>query len=58
MTDLPDHLPKHLELIQAVVDRHARSSFLLKGWSVTLVSAIVLLAVRSQEPVASLMIGL
>jgi hypothetical protein len=32
---------KHLEIIQQVVTRMANNSFLLKGWSVTLVSAIL-----------------
>jgi hypothetical protein len=30
---------KHLEMIQAVISRLANNSFLLKGWSITLVSA-------------------
>ncbi len=38
---------KHLELIQAVVTRVAGNSFLLRGWSVTLVGA--LLAVSAKE---------
>ena len=35
---------KHLELIQKVVARMANNSFLLKGWSVTLLSAILAIA--------------
>ena len=31
---------KHLELIQGVINRMATNSFQLKGWSVTLVSAL------------------
>lgn len=31
---------KHLELIQAVVDRLARTSFLVKGWALTVAAAI------------------
>ncbi|MEE8574572.1 MAG: hypothetical protein V3T30_04085 [Thermodesulfobacteriota bacterium] len=31
---------KHLEIIQGIIDRLARNSFLLKGWSVVLVSAL------------------
>ena len=38
---------KHLELIQGVITRLAQNSFLLKGWSVTLVAAILALASRS-----------
>jgi hypothetical protein len=35
---------KHLELIQAIINRLANSSFLIKGWCVTLVAAILALA--------------
>lgn len=35
---------KHLELIQAVINRMASNSFLIKGWTVTLVAAILGLA--------------
>ncbi|MBW2063205.1 MAG: hypothetical protein JRI95_16805 [Deltaproteobacteria bacterium] len=35
---------KHLEMLQAVISRMARNSFLLKGWNVVLVSAIFALA--------------
>jgi hypothetical protein len=35
---------EHLRLIQAVITRMASNSFLLKGWGVTLISAIFALA--------------
>jgi hypothetical protein len=35
---------KHLEMIQAVINRMANNSFLIKGWCVTLVAAILALA--------------
>ena len=35
---------KHLEMLQAVIGRMAKNSFLLKGWNVVLVSAIFVLA--------------
>jgi hypothetical protein len=35
---------KHLELIQNVITRMANNSFLLKGWSVTILSAILAIA--------------
>jgi hypothetical protein len=53
-----DDLPTHLELIQGVIERHARSSFLLKGWSVTLVAAVFLLAVRGTSSVLAMAAGL
>jgi hypothetical protein len=31
---------KHLEFIQNVVNRMANTSFLLKGWSITIISAL------------------
>jgi len=37
---------KHLELIQGVINRMASNSFLLKGWSVVLVSALFALAAK------------
>jgi hypothetical protein len=41
----------HLEMIQAVVNRLAHSSFLLKGWSVILASALFALGARGPIPV-------
>lgn len=37
---------KHLELIQTVINRQAANSFLLKGWSVTLVASLLALSNR------------
>lgn len=37
---------KHLEMIQVVINRMAGNSFLLKGWSVTLTSALFALAAK------------
>lgn len=42
---------KHLEMIQAVVTRLGVNSFLLKGWSVTLISVLFFaLAAASSNP--------
>ena len=38
---------KHLEIIQGVITRMANNSFLLKGWSVILVSALFALSVKN-----------
>ena len=38
---------KHLEFIQGIIARLAQNSFLLKGWSVTLVAGILALASRN-----------
>lgn len=40
---------KHLEIIQVVINRMAGNSFLLKGWCVTLVSAILALAAKDSN---------
>jgi len=40
---------KHLELIQAVITRMAGNSFLIRGWSVTLVSALFALAAKDAD---------
>jgi len=37
---------KHLEFIQTVINRMSANSFLLKGWSVTLVAALFALAAK------------
>ncbi len=37
---------KHLEMIQGVINRFAHCSFLLKGWSVVLVSGLFALAAK------------
>lgn len=37
---------KHLELIQTVISRMTGNSFLIRGWSVTLVSALFALAAK------------
>jgi hypothetical protein len=40
----------HLQMIQAVVNRLSTNSFLLKGWSVILVSALFALAAANANP--------
>jgi len=40
----------HLEMIQGVINRMAGNSFLIKGWSVTLVSALFALAAVGTNP--------
>ncbi|MEP7341427.1 MAG: hypothetical protein ABI977_27095 [Acidobacteriota bacterium] len=37
---------KHLEMLQAVITRMANNSFLIKGWCITLVSALLALAAK------------
>lgn len=39
----------HLEMIQGVVNRLSHNSFLLKGWSVVLISALFALAASSSK---------
>lgn len=40
---------KHLEFIQSVISRMNNCSFLLKGWSVTLVSALFALSAKDAD---------
>jgi hypothetical protein len=40
---------KHLEIIQGVINRMAGNSFLIKGWCVTLVSALLALASKDSN---------
>lgn len=40
---------KHLEFIQNVIDRMARNSFMLKGWGVTIISALFALAASNTK---------
>jgi predicted membrane channel-forming protein YqfA (hemolysin III family) len=37
---------KHLEMIQVVINRLAGNSFMLKSWSITVVSALMALAAK------------
>jgi hypothetical protein len=39
-------MEKHLEFIQEVINRMAKNSFMIKGWAVTLVSALFALAAK------------
>jgi len=41
---------KHLGMVQDVVNRMASNSFLLKGWSLTLTSALIALSVNNENP--------
>lgn len=49
-SELDANQVKHLELVQAVVGRLAGNSFLIKGWSVTVVGAFLGFAVTQEEP--------
>ena len=44
-----DNKIKLLEMIQSVITRMANNSFLLKGWAVTLVSAMFALSVKESD---------
>ena len=40
---------KHLEFLQNVIDRMGRNSFYVKGWSITLVAALFVLAAKGTD---------
>jgi hypothetical protein len=42
-------MEKHLELIQGVINRMGQNSFLIKGWTVTLVAALFALAAKDSK---------
>lgn len=44
-----DEKLKHLEFIQGVINRLSANSFLLKGWSVVLLSALIALAAHTSN---------
>lgn len=44
-----EDLLKHLEFIQYIINRMAKNSFLLKGWTVTIVAAFFALAAQNLE---------
>ena len=44
-----DKKMKHLELIQGIINRMASNSFMLKGWAVSLVSGIFVLASKDTD---------
>ena len=45
-----DNKTKHLEMIQGIINRLSTNSFLLKGWSVVLVSALFALSAADANP--------
>jgi len=47
---MPDDKTKYLELVQAVITRMASNSFVAKGWSITLVTALLALAAKDNNP--------
>lgn len=44
-----DNKLKHLEMIQGIINRLSQNSFLLKGWSVILVSGLFALAAQNSQ---------
>lgn len=46
---------KHLEMIQGVINRLAGNSFTIKGWAVTVASAIMALIAKDNFPRAALL---
>lgn len=49
---------KHLEIIQQVITRMASNSFLLKGWSVTLIAALLAIALKEPKAKDMILVGL
>ncbi len=49
MAEASETRVQHLEMVQDVIGRMGQNSFLLKGWSVTLVTALMALAARDSN---------
>src|SRR5574344_197438 len=45
---------KHLDHIQAIISRHNSNSFMIKGWTITICTAILAIAGTWKEPLLSL----
>lgn len=53
-----ENIHKHLDLIMSVINRMAGNSFKLKGWSMTLVAALIALSITVDEKIATMAISL
>ncbi|MGE0083004.1 MAG: hypothetical protein AB7S75_01145 [Desulfococcaceae bacterium] len=49
MDEKKDLIIKHLGMIQTIVERMARNSFMLKGWSLTVVAALLALSASAKN---------
>ena len=49
MQDTNENRVAHLTMIQNVISRMASNSFLVKGWSVTLISALIAVGIVNQK---------
>ncbi len=54
--EAPERIAKHLELIQGVINRLGANSFLLKGWSMTVLvgGSLLMVRLRSDQPLLAL----
>jgi hypothetical protein len=50
VSTLGDERIKHLEFIQAVINRYANSAFLVRGWALTIVAAFFAVVATRFEP--------
>jgi len=48
-------MEKHLDFIQNTIDRLGRNSFLIKGWSITFISLLFILAVNDSSEILLLL---
>jgi len=40
---------KYLEMIQSVINRMGQNSFIVKGWTITLVTGLIILSIRGEN---------
>jgi len=46
---MPEKKIKHLEMIEAVIERMAKNSFQLKGWAMTLIALVGAIAAQGSD---------
>jgi len=49
MDEKKDFIIKHLGMIQTIIERMARNSFMIKGWALTVVSALLALSASAKN---------
>ena len=56
--DKKDHIIKHLEMIQGIVNRLGHDSFLVKGWSMAILAAGIIFIARSEIQADEIVVAL
>lgn len=46
---MPEKKIKHIEMVEAIIERMARNSFQLKGWSMTLITLVGAISAQGSD---------